>query len=178
MLVREALSKDAPGIARVHVDAWRATYRGIVPDQVLDNLAYERNEQFWQGILADPENHTIVQVADHPYTGVVGFASAGAERTGKFPFQAELYTIYMLQKYQGRGLGRQLVAAIAQRLIERDMTSLLVWVLRDNLFRAFYEALGGQEIGEQEIVIGNASLVEVAYGWKDIGSLAGQEPTL
>lgn len=32
MRIREALPKDATSIARVHVDAWRATYRGIVPD--------------------------------------------------------------------------------------------------------------------------------------------------
>ena len=56
-------------------------------------------------------------------SGLVGFASAGSERTGNYPYQAELYTIYMLKKYQGMGVGRQLVAGIARRLVERDMIS-------------------------------------------------------
>jgi ribosomal protein S18 acetylase RimI-like enzyme len=172
MQIREALPKDANGIARVHVNAWRETYRGIVPNNVLDNLSVERSEQYWEGLLSDPEDQTIILVASHPYKGVVGFASAGTERTGNYPYQAELYTIYMLRTYQGRGVGRNLFAAITQRLLERGMNSLLVWVLRDNLFRAFYEALGGQEVGEQEITIGESSLVEVAYGWKDIQPLA------
>jgi ribosomal protein S18 acetylase RimI-like enzyme len=175
MLVREALPKDAAGIARVHVKAWRATYQGIVPEHLLDNLSYERREQYWQGLLSDPDDQTIVLVVDHPYSGVVGFASAGPERTGNFPYQAELYTIYMLKTYQGRGIGRNLVTGIAQKLVERGLTSMLVWVLRDNLFRAFYEVLGGEEIGEQEITIGDANLVEVAYGWKDIRPLASQD---
>jgi ribosomal protein S18 acetylase RimI-like enzyme len=178
MLIREATLKDASGIARVHVHAWRSTYRDIVPGQVLENLSKERNEQYWHDLLSDPENQTIVLVAEHPYAGVVGFASAGPERTGNFPYQAELYTIYMLKTYQGRGVGRNLLTGIAQKLLERDMSSMLVWVLRDNLFRAFYEALGGQEIGEQEIKIGDANLIEVGYGWKDIHPLATEETAL
>ena len=48
---------------------------------------------------------------------------------------------------------------------------MLVWVLAENPSRQFYEALGGQELGQQEITVGGATLVEVAYGWKDIGGL-------
>ena len=171
MLIRDALQTDAAGIARVHVNSWRSTYRGIVPDQVLDSLSLERREQYWHDLLTDPKNQDINLVADVPPVGVVGFASAGKERTGEFPYQGELYAIYILKAYQGRGVGRQLVEAIVLRLQEQGLTSMMVWVLKDNLFRAFYEALGGQEVGEQDIKIGESNLVEVAYGWKDILSL-------
>jgi hypothetical protein len=40
-------------------------------------------------------------------------------------------------------------------------------VLRDNPFRRFYSARGGQEVGEQSITIGDVTLHEVAYGWMD-----------
>ena len=43
--------------------------------------------------------------------------------------------------------------------------------LAENPSRRFYEALGGQELSRQDITIGGATLVEVAYGWKDIGVL-------
>jgi len=39
---------DAAGIAKVHVDTWRATYAGLVPDAHLANLHYERSTEFWQ----------------------------------------------------------------------------------------------------------------------------------
>jgi ribosomal protein S18 acetylase RimI-like enzyme len=171
MLIRDALQTDAAGIARVHVNSWRTTYRGIVPDQVLDSLSLERREQYWHDLLSDPKNQDINLVADVPPVGIAGFASAGKERTGEFPYQGELYAIYILKAYQGRGVGRQLVEAIVLRLQEQGLTSMMVWVLKDNLFRAFYEALGGQEVGEQDIKIGDSTLVEVAYGWKDIRSL-------
>ena len=37
IVIRPAQTADAPGIARVHVEAWRSTYRGIVSDAFLDN---------------------------------------------------------------------------------------------------------------------------------------------
>ena len=39
--IRPAEISDALGIARVHVNAWRETYKGIIPDSVLDALSYE-----------------------------------------------------------------------------------------------------------------------------------------
>jgi hypothetical protein len=56
MLIRDALQTDAAGIARVHVNSWRSTYRGIVPDQFLDSLSLERREQYWHDLLSDPVN--------------------------------------------------------------------------------------------------------------------------
>jgi hypothetical protein len=47
------------------------------------------------------------------------------------------------------------------------MTSLLVWVLADNPARKFYEALGGQYVYDKQVSIGNARLIEVAYGWRN-----------
>jgi hypothetical protein len=31
--IRRAVREDARAIARVHVDSWRTTYRGIVPEE-------------------------------------------------------------------------------------------------------------------------------------------------
>jgi hypothetical protein len=46
--VRRARLQDAAAIARVHVDAWRSTYRGIVPDEHLDGMSYERSKRNWE----------------------------------------------------------------------------------------------------------------------------------
>ena len=51
--VREAMPCDAAAIARVHVDAWRTTYRGIVPDEYLSSLSYEKSQQRWERLLTN-----------------------------------------------------------------------------------------------------------------------------
>jgi GNAT superfamily N-acetyltransferase len=102
---------------------------------------------------------------------VVGFASGGPERTGDPLFRGDLLAIYLLQAYQGKGLGRLLIRAVVERLLGQDIGSLLVWVLAQNPSRRFYERLGGERVKERSIVLGGADLVEVAYGWRDAGVL-------
>src|SRR4051812_25159541 len=165
MLIREAQPADAPGIARVVVDSWRSTYRGLMPDDVLDNLSYERRTQLWAEALADPENSIFV--AETPTGEIVGVASGGPDRPDALGYAGELYAIYLLAAYQGQGLGRRLTAAVAQRLAERGLTSMLVWVLASNPARRFYESLGGTPLPEREMSLGGVSLTLAGYGWRD-----------
>ena len=48
---------------------------------------------------------------------------------------------------------------------------MLVWVLVNNPSQDFYSTLWSQRLNEQEITIGRARLVEVAYVWQDIRGL-------
>ena len=63
---------------------------------------------------------------------------------------------------------------MVEELQRREFNSMLVWVLKDNPCRAFYERLGGAPAGEKEIEIGGKKLVEVAYGWSDLDALMGR----
>ena len=102
---------------------------------------------------------------------IVGFVHGGPERTGNPLYTGELYAIYLLAGYQRHGVGRQLTRAVANGLLQHGLSSLLVWVLANNPSRAFYEALGGQYVAEQEITIGTVRLREVAYGWRGVREL-------
>ena len=74
IVIRPAQMSDAPGIARVHVDAWRSTYRGLVPDAFLDALQTDSRERFWRATLSNPTAPARVFVAQEPGGAVVGFA--------------------------------------------------------------------------------------------------------
>ncbi len=172
--VRRATPEDASAIARVHVDSWRTTYRGIVPDDVLDDLSYERYEEHWDRQLRDSTGERCVFVGLDEQGSVVGFASSGPERSGDPAYTGELYAIYALEAHQRVGLGRELVRATVRALLEGGHRSMLVWVLERNPARGFYEALGGRYLlRSQPIEIGGARLVEVAYGWDDLSAFTG-----
>jgi hypothetical protein len=52
-MIRSATPGDARAIATIHVEAWRAAYRGIVPDEYLDSLSIDGRESTWrQNLLA------------------------------------------------------------------------------------------------------------------------------
>ncbi len=172
MLIREAEIADAAAIAKVHVDSWRTTYTGIIPPDYLAALSYEQREQIWHGTLSAPLGLEFVYLAEDTARNVIGFASGGPERSGRKDYKGELFAVYLSDQYQRQGIGSHLVSCVARRLMQRGIQSMLVWVLADNPSRGFYEALGGNLSTQQAIIIGGATLTEVAYGWPDIARLA------
>jgi ribosomal protein S18 acetylase RimI-like enzyme len=167
--IREANVDDAPGITHVHIDAWRTTYRGIVPDETLDNINVERREEMWQESISNPERDNFVYVAENVSGEVVGFASGGPESSGEGEYNGELYAIYILEDYQRQGIGRQLTETVIHRLVKDGFSSMLLWVLKDNeSSREFYEKMDGEFAGQKQYEIGGKMLDAVGYGWKDI----------
>lgn len=169
MRIREAVLEDAEGIARVHVDSWRTTYKGIVSESVLQQLSYEQRAENWRRGIGK----NALYVAEDESGRIVGFATGGKERTGNYDVDGELYAIYLLNEVQGQGIGRKLTRIIASTLQEQGFVSMLVWVLDRNPSKQFYESLGGQPIDEAMIDIGGEEFKEIAYYWDTIDSIGG-----
>lgn len=177
VMIRPATAVDAADVARVHIDAWRSTYQGIVPDAHLASLSYEKRQQ---GVLRWLKEMPIFCVAEHPSAGIVGFATGGPDLEGSEPsYSGQLYGMYIFQEHQRRGIGRQLVRHVAGELAAAGMCSMVIWVLVDNHpARRFYEALGGQPLGTKSIEIGGTKLEEMAYGWEDTRPLIRSDETV
>ncbi|NMF61029.1 GNAT family N-acetyltransferase [Pseudanabaena yagii] len=170
MILRIANVNDIPAIAKVHVDTWRTAYHGIIPDEHLENMSYEHREKMWHQVLRHPNNY-FVYVVEDDFGQIVGFASGGLERTDDRIYLGELTAIYVLQSHQKQKIGHRLVGAVAERLAQLDIHSMLIWALADNPACNFYKALGGQQVYEKEVEIGGKQLIEVAFGWLDTASL-------
>lgn len=170
--IRKARVEDASAIATVHVAAWRESYRGIVKDDVLDSLSIQRRKEQWVNSLSD-ETHAyhraIVAEMDEQ---VVGFASYGLPQIKDSGFDGELFAIYILKAAHKKGLGRLLVRAVVNGLREMGCHSMMVWVLKENPARGFYERLGGEYLHEKPIEIGSETLMEAAYGWRDLNKFS------
>ena len=171
-LICEATPADAAGIARVHVDSWRSTYAGIMPDTLLAGMTYADREEMWINRLSNQENPNPLLVAEDPDGRIVGFAAAGPERTNRPDYGAEVYAIYLLEAEQGAGIGKALFREAASRLREMGYDSVLVWVARDNPACGFYEALGGVLIDEKEEEYGGRGIKLLAYGWQGLDEFA------
>ncbi len=167
MLIREATELDAYGIARVHVDTWKTTYKGIVSDKFLNELSYNKREEMWSKFVHDSaKNKKYIFVAEDVNDGIIGFSTCGMERESDNKSIGELYAIYILKEYQNKGIGKLLFNTVKEKLKELKFSSIFIWVLESNDQACrFYEAIGGKKLRDQEIVIGGDTLREVAYGW-------------
>jgi len=168
--IRRAVAADAAAIAHVHIASWRSTYRGIVPGTFLDQLDTEAQKGVHERRIADAANPTVTLVAEVEGKGIVGFAHCGPGRREP-PNVAEIYAIYLLESWEGKGIGRRLVSAFIPHLLAAGMERLVVWVLAENRARGFYERLGGREAREETIDLGGATLAVIGYEWDDIRTL-------
>jgi ribosomal protein S18 acetylase RimI-like enzyme len=172
--IRKATVEDASAIATVHVAAWRETYRGIVSDEVLSRLSVQRRTEQWINTLSNkshPYHHAFVGEVEGQ---VVGFANSGSPQVKDSGFDSELFALYILRAAHKMGIGRSFVQAVAKGLSGQGCKSMMVWVLKDNLARGFYERLGGEYLYEKPIEIGGDSLMEAAYGWRDLSRFQGE----
>lgn len=111
--VRPAHAEDAGEMARVHVQAWRQTFRGVMPDAVLDDPEFvPRRERFWAAALKD-ERYAANRAAVAEVDGeVVGIAMSGPS-LGEGPATGrQLYILYVLAAFHGSGIGDDLLDAV------------------------------------------------------------------
>jgi ribosomal protein S18 acetylase RimI-like enzyme len=171
VIVRRARVEDADAIERVRTDTWRETYRGLMPDSLLDRLGYDATRR--RALIAALPPTQFVLVAEDG-GAVVGFCMGGPSRSLDDPFRGEVYAIYVLPEYHGRGLGRELLHTAAKELVDRGLDSMIIWVLRENApSRGFYERMGGAWIRDEERELDGVRVTESAYSWPDISRSFG-----
>jgi ribosomal protein S18 acetylase RimI-like enzyme len=169
--VRAALAADAGPIAQVHRDTWRTTYAGILPLAVIAREAGRKSEGMWRRRLAMQPAGSATWIAERSGHGIVGFASCGDARASIEGLDAEVYALYVLQAHQQRGVGRELVRECARHFVRHGLFGFYLWVLKANRARLFYEALGGEVVGERSERLGKHDFGEIAYGWHDLTTL-------
>lgn len=172
--IRKAVPDDVAGVAKVHVDSWRTTYKGIVSDEFLASLSYEKSEERWGNRLANNSAGYGMFVAVNEEGQIIGFADGGRERSGDSTYDGELYAIYLLKEHQRKGVGRQLFHYVVSYLASNHLHAMLIWVLNENPSRYFYQSMGGQFVCEKSTQIGEQQLQESAYGWCNLTLLQEQ----
>jgi GNAT superfamily N-acetyltransferase len=165
--IRKATVEDAAAIAFVHVESWRSTYAGTLPEAFLASLCVAERCALWKAAIEAGE--AVLFVAERGRE-IRGFACAGKLRAAIGGYDAELYAIYLLREFQGQGMGRRLLQGAAEALRGQGFTSLAVWVLAENPAVSFYRHLGGVEIARKVIELGGVSLAELAFGWPSLDS--------
>lgn len=182
--IRRARAADAWGIGTVHVAAWRSTYPGILPDRLLAKLSVPRQASHYDAAIRArvPVHVEMASGNDLPTLSaprVIGFTTGGPVRSpfgGRMLAEAEVETLYVLDDWRDRGLGRRLMRAAATDLSGQGYGSLLVWVLRDNPARWFYQHLGGKPAAERTVLVGGRRVPQTAFVWDPIAPLLGGPP--
>lgn len=170
MKIRLAKVSDAEGIAYVGVKTWQTNYRGIFPDEHLDKLSIEENTERWKNMLI--KNKTLdnseVIIAEDSEGRIIGFASGGTYETIHQSYDCEIRAIYVLKECQGKGVGTDLVKKMVEFFISKSWKSMIIWTLKENFQKGFYEKFGGVPKEEQPYEKWGEKYDLVGYVWDDI----------
>jgi ribosomal protein S18 acetylase RimI-like enzyme len=175
VMIRQARLGDARQIGRIEVETWRTTYAGMLPDRVLLGMSEQRQTASWAGFLRHRPGDVFVAESGGADPLLLGFGNCGPQRTERFGFAGEVYTLYVAPEAQGRGLGRGLLLALFARLLHCGHGSALIWVVRANPSRFFYERLGGKQVLHRQIPLGGQPVEAIGYGWSDLRLLLQRE---
>jgi 3-deoxy-manno-octulosonate cytidylyltransferase (CMP-KDO synthetase) len=164
---REAKAEDIPQIARVHVESWQKSFRGIAPQEYLDNMSLEKRLKAFEQAFFQTSFYKMF-VAETPENGIVGFADFGAAGAGGKSGEANLYAIYFLPEFQRKGIGGGLFRLCQKEMLANGFRSMSLEALEASPYRNFYEKMGGRLTGEGTHKLGGVEFKTVIYGWDDL----------
>ena len=167
--IRAAQIADTDAIGRLHVECWKASYRGLLPDALIDGRDPRQRAAVWRGALAQGYG---VYVVETDAEGLFGVGSCGAPFHPEIQADGEITALYLLPEAQRMGIGRSLLAWMAEDLADRGFSSVGLLVLTANApARRFYEALGGRAAGEVQGTHDGYAVADTIYLWDDLDVL-------
>ena len=144
-IIRKRAKEDCKDIAHVVTISWNETYQGIVPDYFLEELKNNEQERANRTYneFDEKDNNQLVLEVDNK---VVGFANYGKTSDEEFTNCGEIFALYIINKYKGKGYGRKLVEAVKKELKNMGYNKMIIACLKGNPSNEFYKHIGGIHI--------------------------------
>ena len=139
--IRKAEKGDEVSLAHIQTESWKAAFKGILEDEILDKCTeMEPTIRMYKKLLdADKGNGYILEVDGRPHC----IAWWDRSRTESMSEYAELICIHSLQSNWRKGYGSKMLNRVLHDMIKEGYDRGMLWVFRDNIrARKFYEANG------------------------------------
>jgi ribosomal protein S18 acetylase RimI-like enzyme len=187
---KKATVSDIIAIASIHSASWKNTYRGILPNEYLNQDVEGEHKSLWQKRLSsEGPNEKLILLAlrsEIPVGFMCVILNKGnfenppfLEKEGfsKFPKDtthgSRLDNLHVLSNYQGQHIGLRLFIEAARWTEEEKSCHLMhLWVLEKNQkARSFYNSLQGKTVGRKLLKFGGVEIPALCYLWDNLLSI-------
>ncbi len=87
------------GINSIYESSWKCAYRGIIPQDYLDKIPVGQ----WADRIGEADRNSLVLIENGYPVGTVSF---GRSRWEDYKGYREIFSIYLLPDYMGKGVWR------------------------------------------------------------------------
>jgi GNAT superfamily N-acetyltransferase len=172
LTLRPAISDDAEAVAQLHIENWRNTYRGMMPDWYLDGSITEERMILWKTRLSAIANEQQYVVIAEISRKIAGFACILLDEEPEWG--ACLDNLHVLPQLRRSGIGRALFSKVTQWVLTtKPGWPIHLWVFESNInARNFYDSLGGKIIlVKDKQVLEDVRVQSCLYLWYDLNAL-------
>ena len=168
---RKPKPEEAEAFAGLHVQCWQESYRGFVPDHLLDSAKPEDRFAMWRDVTINPRRIVIGAFDRHQ---PVGLAVAGQPHERILDDEdGQLAALYILKSHQRLGIGRELVRRVATVWLAMGGRSMSFSVLDGNASAIkFYEALDAVLVKRGHFDWHGTNLPTRIYVFDDLAKIA------
>lgn len=147
-VIRKMNKEDCKDVTCVITIAWNETYRGIVPDEILDNMYLneeERTNKSYNKFNQNVNHQFVLEVDDK----IVGYMKVGIADDKEYDNCGEIHAIYIINKYKGYGYGRKMFEKGIEEIKNMGCDKMIIGCLLGNRTNEFYKHLGGKFIRQR-----------------------------
>ena len=152
IVIRKETVDDAEKVIDINIEVWNTTYKDLIPQEVINRLQFkdkERIEKEKKDVIE--KNDTFVAEVNGE---VIGYSKFGKSRDKNYSDSGEIYAAYILDKYQGLGIGRKLVVCCMKELLDEGYKTMITKCLEGNSSNRFHRSIGGVMVGQCECYLG------------------------
>jgi len=125
--VRPATQRDAKVIAEIQASASQAAFKALFPGEAMPEFdSLKKSQAYWREAIEYSEPQVQVAVADGKLVGFVGYDRSRDPKTP--PTMGEIWAIFALPDYWGKGVGLALWDAAREGLMDEGCTKVSAWV--------------------------------------------------
>lgn len=156
LTIKTATEADFPTIRQIAYDTWPQTFGQILSEQ---QIAYMLDLMYGLPSLqaqVQQQGHVflLASEAENPL-GYISYELNYQQTTA-----TKIHKIYILPQAQGKGVGKALIDAAAAVGLANQNEAILLNVNKYNKAVQFYERIGFEVIGQEDIDIGEGFLME------------------
>ena len=158
-LIRKVEPGDAPVLAYIQTESWRAAFKDILGEEELIRCTNaERATRMYEGLLEAKKGNGYLMEVEGKGHCIAWWDATREEDMDGF---AELICIHSLQNNWSKGYGSKMMDRVLADMKEAGYTKVMLWVFEENVrARTFYEAKGFVKSEKSKVSLG---ALEVMY---------------